>query len=51
MKKYTCSYCGNKISEFDYKNFKLCGKCREIQELKSLIKHKKELERENKGIK
>ena len=45
MVKYRCKYCDGIMSEYDYTTYNdYCGKCREIKEIKSTLKHKKELE-------
>lgn len=34
-----CKYCGDKISDFDYKNNNgLCLKCNEVQDWKNILK-------------
>ena len=42
--EYKCKYCGNKMNEFEFKNYKgYCGKCREVLDWKKMLNNIKEL--------
>jgi hypothetical protein len=43
---YKCKYCGKKMSTYDYETYHgFCGKCREIQDWKKLLKEVKDLKK------
>jgi hypothetical protein len=38
VKSYRCKYCGNKISEYDFREYNgYCGKCREVIDWKKIL--------------
>ncbi|MEF8879953.1 MAG: hypothetical protein V5A64_06145 [Candidatus Thermoplasmatota archaeon] len=42
-KKYSCEYCGKRMSKFDYVTYKgYCRKCRDLIDWKKILKDMKE---------